>query len=328
MANINDVAKIAGVSKSTVSYALSGKKYVSPEIKERVKKVCDEIDYTASFFASNILSNNTNIIGLFFEPENNRFHSFYNDLIETCMLELAKRKMYVIPYFGLTSSEIEKLLKTAAAPIMGAIIVTPKIIDNRMQLFGKEKLPFVLIGEPEKRPEKLFNVDIDNHELTQKIFNHAFDTGHRKILFLNSTKELMISKQRLNALESLNCKDLKITIRHIKSTKDSVFKVLEEDFKDDQFDCIVVSSSTKARYVYEFCNQKNIEIGKDISVITLGGDNFYGFSPALTGAKQDYFKIGKKAVGLLLKLIEGQPQNYGEQILIESDFIEGESVKK
>ena len=46
MISINDVARKVGVAKSTVSNALTGKKYVSPELKEKVLKACKELDYT------------------------------------------------------------------------------------------------------------------------------------------------------------------------------------------------------------------------------------------------------------------------------------------
>ena len=45
MTTINDIAKKAGVAKSTVSNVFSKKKYVSPEICERVMKICKELDF-------------------------------------------------------------------------------------------------------------------------------------------------------------------------------------------------------------------------------------------------------------------------------------------
>ena len=54
MISINDVARKVGVAKSTVSNALTGKKYVSPELKEKVLKACKELDYTPNFYASSL----------------------------------------------------------------------------------------------------------------------------------------------------------------------------------------------------------------------------------------------------------------------------------
>ena len=326
MANINEVAKIAGVSKSTVSYVLSGKKYVSPEITDRVRKACAKVDYTVSFFASNILSNKSNIIGLFFEPENKHFYSFYNDLIRSCILELGSHDMQVIPYFGLSCAEVEKLLKASAAPIVGAIVVTPIVIDNRIQLLGRNRLPMVLIGESEQSSNKLPSVDIDNRNLVLRVFGYAYDTGHRKILFINSHIGLTISKQRQAALAELNYEGLEVNEVNASVANGIVYKMLKENIPNcDTYDCVVVASEISARDVYRYFEEKGKRIGKDISVMALGGESYSDFVPKLTGAKQDYLEIGKHAVSLLLKLIDGG-EDKTEQILIKSGFEEGESV--
>jgi len=325
MANINEVAKRAGVSKSTVSYTLSGKKYVSPEIRDRVRRVCDEIDYTASFFASNILSNKTNIIGLFFEPENKQFYPFYSDIIKTCILEFGRCNMQVIPYFGLSYSDIERLLKASAAPIMGAIVLTPKAIDNRISELGRDKIPFVLIGEPNIRPEKLVSVDIDNHELACRVFEYARETGHEKILFINSPYELMISKQRESIIKNLS--GLHVTVRYAENIENAAYVILTDEYEIDTYDCIIVASDINAKDVYRYCEECELKVGHDISVISFGGDNYGAFRPKLTGAVQNYNRITRTAIKLLCNII-GSEEYSGEQVLVRSEFFEGESVRK
>ena len=49
---IKDVAERAGVAKSTVSNALTGNKYVSEELKQKILKICEEMNYHPSFYAS------------------------------------------------------------------------------------------------------------------------------------------------------------------------------------------------------------------------------------------------------------------------------------
>ena len=49
MVTINDVAKRCGVVKSTVSNALTGKKYVSPELKQKILDACKELDFQPNF---------------------------------------------------------------------------------------------------------------------------------------------------------------------------------------------------------------------------------------------------------------------------------------
>ena len=62
--SMKDVAKAAGVSVATVSNALSGKKYVSPELKETVMQTIEELGYKPSRIAQNLKQNRTYFIGL------------------------------------------------------------------------------------------------------------------------------------------------------------------------------------------------------------------------------------------------------------------------
>ena len=83
MTTINDIAKKAGVAKSTVSNVFSKKKYVSPEICERVMKICKELDFQPNFYAASLSNKQkTNLIGLFLETsDSGDYRPFYNELI-------------------------------------------------------------------------------------------------------------------------------------------------------------------------------------------------------------------------------------------------------
>lgn len=60
MTTINDIAKKAGVAKSTVSNVFSKKKYVSPEICERVMKIYKELDFQPNFYAASLSNKKKN----------------------------------------------------------------------------------------------------------------------------------------------------------------------------------------------------------------------------------------------------------------------------
>ena len=82
MVTITDIAQRAGVAKSTVSNALTGKKYVSEELKQKILDICDEMNYSPNFYASRLSGNRTNIISLFLEEsENGVYHSIYTIFI-------------------------------------------------------------------------------------------------------------------------------------------------------------------------------------------------------------------------------------------------------
>ena len=64
MAGIADVARLAGVSKSTASRALTGSGYVSDETRARVRAAADDLDYVASNSAVSLATGRTNTVGV------------------------------------------------------------------------------------------------------------------------------------------------------------------------------------------------------------------------------------------------------------------------
>ncbi len=78
MADIWDVAKLAGVSKSTVSRVITGGDHVKPETKRLVEQAMSELDYTPSYFAQAIRSGKTRTIAIVYPDSSN---IFYNELI-------------------------------------------------------------------------------------------------------------------------------------------------------------------------------------------------------------------------------------------------------
>ena len=83
MANIEDVARRAGVSRSTVSYALSGKRSISRETRERIEAAIKELGFTPNAGARALATSQTMVIGLFVQ--------FFEDEFSPAMLQ------YVLP---------------------------------------------------------------------------------------------------------------------------------------------------------------------------------------------------------------------------------------
>lgn len=138
MVTINDVAKKCGVAKSTVSNALTGKKYVSPELTERIRAACKELDFQPNFYASTLSRGETNIVALVLEEDSRvKFRGFYADLIVSCLRTAAARGRHLLVYSGLDKNSVFTMLKRDKAPIDGAIVMTPLVDDARIIPAGK-----------------------------------------------------------------------------------------------------------------------------------------------------------------------------------------------
>ena len=331
MITIKDIAEKAGVAKSTVSNVLTGRKYVSPEITERILKICQEYDYQQNFFASTLSKKaKTNIIGLFLEEsETKKFKVFYNSLIESILTTASKSNINVLIYSGLDKDETATKLKSGRSPIDGAIILSPTIDDSRINAIDQNLIPYVLIGHPNKKMDVNF-VDTDNIDLTRSIAEAMIDKGYKKICLINSKEKLVISKERntgfIKAHEDNKCSDY--VIYHSKNSSAIDGYNYADTALENGVDAFITANGTIASGVYEACLKHNKEIGTDIAVFSLGYsfNESLKFNPTLSYAFQDYYEFGKIATTILLNAINGETKY--EQRMIKSVLKFNESFKK
>lgn len=323
MANIGDVAKLAKVSKSTVSYVFSKKKYVSSDICKRVYEACEKLNYTPNFFASNLINNRSNIVGLFLEQDNPKFYNLYNDLIRSCTMELSKYGIQLLVYFNYNVDVLCKSLTGQASPIMGAIVITPNFLDKRILAIEKIKIPFVVLGKTKERALYDRCVDGDIRQLVRTLFLKTYQMGHRKYLFLNSSEKHTLALEREHYLREMVSEhpDMRIESYFIEKSE-YTREILKEHLGENT--CVALASDQFAKFVYEYAEEKNLLIPRDLSVFALGGDEYlYTLRPKLTSMHQDYVKIGELLSRQIIKLINDEKTEF---VSFANDIIEGDSI--
>ena len=326
--NISKIAELAGVGKATVSRVLNNKPNVSPKTAAKVREVCNVVGYTPNFFASNIMNVQTNIIGLFFEAGNNHYYKYYGDLLEGCITEAHRYGMQVLPYFSPDVNMLHEILTPGKSPLAGALILAPNVQENRLVQLEKYKIPYAIIGVLYGETRKYPRVDVDNRKLVYDSLNYLYERGHRQIGFINSLPQLTISKEREKAVQTFleNNADLNIIERFCSDCEGSAGEVIESMLKENaNITAFMVASDIMAKDVYDYCGKRNLQIGKDISVLALGGTKYTQFlTPKLTCAVQDYAELGKAAVQLLEMRFDGV---CGEECkYFESHIVTGDSV--
>lgn len=322
MVTITDIAQRAGVAKSTVSNALTGKKYVSDELKQRILDICDEMNYAPNFYASRLSGNRTNIVALFLEEsENGVYHAYYTELIESCLKYLSKRGYNLLISYNSDKRMRNSLLQKGKAPVDGAIIMAPLVRDERILQFENDLIPCVSIGKPSDA-QSIGYVDIDNVKLVGDAVNLLADNGYKRIYLLNSNDTLNISTDRKRAfLQALENNDLPIE-------KDSIFFSAESSFEDGEAFALehigkntafITANVRIAEGVYSAVEKKGLSVGKEIGVFALGGQRNEKITPNLSYATQDYSKLAKMAAKNLIYQLTNDQE--GERIKVENQLI-------
>lgn len=322
MVTITDIAERAGVAKSTVSNALTGKKYVSEELKQKILAICEEMNYSPNFYASRLSGNRSNIISLFLEEsENGVYHSFYTELIESCLKYLSKHGYHLLISYNSDKRTRNSLLQKGKAPVDGAIIMAPMARDQRILQFESDLIPCVSIGKPDET-QSISYVDVDNVKLVQDATGLLAVNGYKKIYLINANESLNISRDRTTAfLGTLDENGIKGGVQNICYSSESTFEEGEKFALEhlESGSAFITANTRLAEGVYSAASKLGLKVGKDVGVFALGGKKNEKLTPNLTYATQDYTKLGKMASKNLLRQLKEAQE--GEEIKNEIALI-------
>lgn len=188
MATIADVAQAAGVSLSTVSHALSGKRTISEPTKQRIFQAIHDLNYTANAGAKALATRRSSIMALVvpFTPDEFALATMQYVLV---VVETARSLGYDV--LMVTQEEgLDGIARVTDSNLVdGVILLDVKRRDDRIAALMKASQPGVLLGVPDS-PVALDTVDLDYEAAGHMLVRHLADAGHTEALFLTLPDEL------------------------------------------------------------------------------------------------------------------------------------------
>lgn len=189
MVNIGDVARMAGVSRSTASYALSGKRPTSPDVQARVAAAVQELGYTPNAGARALATAQTRVIGLLAQ--------FYEDEFAPAMLQYilgVSNTARELGYDVLLVTEergVEALRRiTDSRMVDGIVLLNVAEDDQRLPILRDAAQPGALVGLPgDCTGVDVF--DLSFEEAGRLMVDHLADLGHRDVLLVSQPKHVI-----------------------------------------------------------------------------------------------------------------------------------------
>ncbi|WP_413353816.1 LacI family DNA-binding transcriptional regulator [Microbacterium sp. 1P06AB] len=182
MATASDVAKLAGVSQSTVSYVMSGARSISPETRARVEQAMRELAYHPNAGARALAGRRTNVIGLVARLPSNTDVAALLPFIDTISSFCRERDFDLVL---ITEDEGPAGLERLAGRsiVDGIVLMDIRRNDDRIATVRKLDVPCVLIGVPDDA-EGIDCIDFDVESAGRMAVEHLISTGHRKIVLV------------------------------------------------------------------------------------------------------------------------------------------------
>ncbi|MFF8934222.1 LacI family DNA-binding transcriptional regulator [Streptomyces paradoxus] len=187
MVKITDVARRAGVSPSTVSYALSGKRPISDATRRRVEEAARELGYRAR---PGTPAGGPNVLALA-APLRPGVHVPVVMRLAVSVVTTARAHAHDV--LLLTQGEAEEGLSRAlgTTPVDGLLLTDVELHDPRLPRLRSLDSPSVLIGVP-ANPRGLTCVDLDFRAAGEACVNHLAELGHRTIALVGSPPEVYL----------------------------------------------------------------------------------------------------------------------------------------
>lgn len=188
--NIGEIARRSGVSRSTVSYALSGKRSVSEATRQRIQSVIDELGYRPNAAARALKEGRTRTLGLVIPPVRGRLTFMQLDFVASVMAAADRADLDVLlsPAADDHDRSFERIV--GGRRVDGVILMEVRLDDSRVGRLRDLGLPFVTIGRT-ARPQDMCWVDVDYASLAERCVNHLVDLGHRHLALVNRSAELV-----------------------------------------------------------------------------------------------------------------------------------------
>lgn len=188
MVKISDVARHAGVSPSTVSYVLSGKRSISEDTRRRVRDSIRELGYRPHAGARSLASSRSNVLALVI-PLRTGIHVPVVMQFAVSVVTTARRHDHDV--LLLTQEEgDEGVRRVAGSALVDAVIVMDvQLHDERLPMLRALDRPSVLIGFPADT-EGLTCIDLDFRAAGEACVRHLAGLGHRCVGLIGSPPEV------------------------------------------------------------------------------------------------------------------------------------------
>lgn len=327
---IKDVAKLAGVSISTVSRVMNKSKPVSPEAEKKVVDAINKLGFKPNELARSLVMKKSNSIGILVKDIGIEYMAQ--------MIRGAEEIGRIYNYDILLSStygEAEQEQKAVdflyRKQVEGIIIIAENIEADTILQIREYKLPYILLDHFYKSND-FYTVTIDYREAMKKLTNKLLELGNKEIVYIKEDHNNDISQYKLQGyLDGMAEAGLDThVLTASEDSADASYQAIadyekKKDIKD--LSAIITESDTLALGVINYCFDNNISIPDELQVAGFGGSHLGDIiRPRLTTVIEPYYDIGAIAMRKLTKILEDDEVMDGT-IFLPTQLAERETTK-
>ena len=326
---IEEVAAVAGVSRSTVSRVVNGSTAVSPAALASVQRAIAQLNYVPNRAARSLASRQTHAIALIVPEDTSRFFGdpFFAAIVSGINARLT-RSDYVLNLFIASDDPGDKTTSyVRSGAVDGAIVVSHHTSDTFVDRIAAA-VPVVYGGRPARERERDYYVDVDNRNGGRVATQHLVAAGRRRIATITGPPTMPAGVDRLagfrDALAEAGLDG--IAVEDGNFTTDGGAAAMRRILDSGaEVDGLFIASDLMARGAMTVLAQRGLRVPDDVAIVGFDDSPVAtSVTPQLTTMRQPSLEQGERMAGLLLDILAGRtPQHV---TILETELVVRESA--
>lgn len=318
---INDVARIAGVSITTVSRILNNKPDVSPETRKKVLEAIAQLEYTPHAQAKNLAAGKSRSLAVLYPSDSKGLSELEFEFFVGASTIAAKRG-FLFNLFVNPLSENALLNLYRGNQIDGIILMEIHLRDERVRLLQENNYPFVMIGHCEDS-EGLSYIDLDFETSMEISVEHLYKLGHRHIGLFSLSKALRDDGYGpvVRSLQGYERACVRFgltpllfeTANKLEDAYAATHRMLDEH---PELTAVVTLHADSSVGVVRAVQSRGMSIPQDFSLISIVADRIAKLiSPPLTAITIPAYLMGERAAQMLIRMLQDREYEPEQELL-------------
>lgn len=326
---LEDIARLSGVSRSTVSRVINAEVNVKEGTRQKVQEVINNYNFQPNLAARGLVTGRTNVIGVvipasvavvFTDP-------YFPQLLQGISALCNTRDYSVMLWLAEPEFErrmISRILHNGL--VDGVVVASIAMNDPIIESLIESKMPFILIG---RHPTEDVNyLDVDNVQSGRKATMHLVRLGYKRIATITGKQSQVAGYDRYQGyVKALQDSDHPVKPELVAEgdfTEESGYKGMQRLLKYKP-DAVFIASDMMAFGAMRALRDANLRIPEDVAVV--GFDDIPASSktiPPLTTVRQAIVQMGSLAVDALINIIETGTKTT-QKVIMDTELVVRES---
>ena len=304
--NIIDIAKLAGVSKSTVSRYLNNG-YVGAESREKIKKIIEETGFMPQSHAKSLRTGKTNLIGVIVP----KISTETAPRVVQGITEVLSENNYDVLIANTNLSvekEFEYLNIFKNNQVDGVIFMGTKITPKHRKIMDKLNVPIVVVAQYMDNYPCVYH---DDFNAAKYMTEYLIGKGHKNIGFIGVYEEdRSVGLERKNGyIAALNENDLEVDMENLKLgdfSYESGYELSKKLINKKNIPTAIFAVTDNLAIATIDCLKDNgLNVPEDVAVVSIGDTRISQVvSPKLTTIHYHYKTSGRKSGEIMLELLK------------------------